>query len=158
MNKKLCFVDENLRIVTSFENAKAFVNLLKGNIVEILFIQPIAHNCNKVQSIASVRKLDYKGIKVLPNVNTCKLINKYLESIGKKPAIVSAHLAFIEEKGIYYSNWNGKMDENGILQPTNLDEKLENVYGAIQINLETFNKINPTRCFPEDFITSKTYN
>lgn len=155
MNKKLCFVDENLQIVTSFEKAKAFVNLLRGYRVEILFLLPIAHNLNKIEAFAMAQKINYIGQKVLPNHETCNIINTYFKKNGKSPIITDCHIAYVEEKNPYYRNWNAKMDENGNLQPVNMYTILENVYVALQISLSEFIKLNPNKNFPEDFTTTQ---
>lgn len=141
--KKLCFVDEHLRITEDDAKRKAFVNLISDLSVEILFLEPIGHNKNKIEASALIRawRDKYPSYRTsFPNYQTCELYNEYCyPDVIKNCYTVNLEL----DRGYQKFVWTAIMDNNGKSKPVNTREMImENVYVSVLMPRRYFEEIN----------------
>ncbi len=144
MKKKL-YVDAKLRVVSDVACAKAIVNELSGDKLQILFLDPIDHNVDMEKALEACRKWISKhyrhyynqGRVILPKPETCLLANRNCT----KPIIVSCHTS---GKKIFDTCYRRILiSEFGIKEYGWGNEKRKNVYPAIYIFKRRFLQINP---------------
>lgn len=158
--KKKLYVDSKLRVVNDISKAKAIVNIFRGNILQIMFLDSIASQTDLSGAIDACRNWVknkypryYNGGKIfLPTPEICILANK-----NTSPAtIVSCHTSlkfddnqnhqrywvFINDKGYKDYGWGA--------------EKRQNVFPTICIYKNQFQRINKNINFSDyEFITPK---
>ncbi|MBR5599215.1 MAG: hypothetical protein IKW39_04165 [Alphaproteobacteria bacterium] len=143
----LCLVDENLKIVTTEKKAKAFANILNTDVVEIIFMTPLAHYLTRTEAniiTTKWKERNYPQYQAsLPEFKTCHFVNKNIPS-NKSPMFADCH--------VQNSNNNHltKLDSAGYPQKTAPNDLVMNVYGALLINISEFKYLNP-EFNPEDY-------
>ena len=150
---KKCFVDKDFHITEDENKATAFVNVLPNNMVEILFLTPVAKLLNYYESIEEVNTLSKRGgDKVyLPSYETCFLLN--LSSNGT-PKIKDCHLDIKEPNSQGNGNCFFKVNSKGLIDNADTLEILSNLYFSIRKPLLEFIELNPTSKFPIGYALS----
>lgn len=144
MEKELCFVDEDLRVVSDRSKIKAFVNQVGYKSVEVLFLEPIGKEKDKIEASNLIRewRTNYPGYRTtFPNYQTCELYNRY-----NYPEIIkNCYTANLEyEQGFQKTTWTAIMDNLGVSKPVGSRKGImENVYVSVIMPLRYFQEINP---------------
>ena len=133
-DEKKCFIDKDFHFTEDENNALAFVNILPNNMVEIVFLTPIAKNLNRYEAIEQIEQIGKKlGCNAkLPSHESCSKLN----SLRSTPLIKSCHIDVSRfnvpvSKSIYFY----KINRLGKLKLVDTKEFLENVYLAIEFSL-----------------------
>lgn len=142
--KKKLYVDAKLRVVHDASKAVAIVNLLNEQQLQVMFLEPIAHNLSLKSSADACRKwiaknypkFRNKGTVILPTPEICRIANSNEDQIKIHSCHTSRfmidnqkHLTyrvFINEKGFTDFGWGKK----------------ENVYATLIIYKDRFESIN----------------
>lgn len=149
--KKLCFVDENLKIATTSQKAEAFANVLDNNVVEVVFITPLAHYVTRTEANLIIGKWKQKNfpqyLAALPEFETCQFVNENVSS-NKRPVFADCHVLNSNKK--VDNKQLTKLDSAGSPVETALNDTVMNVYGALLIDILEFKRLNP-KFKPEDY-------
>ena len=156
--KKICYCDENLQVTEDEAKIKAFVNLISDVSVEVLFLEPIGHNKNKLDASTLIREFrgNYPSYRTsFPNYQTCELYNE----ICYPQIIKNCYTANLElDRGYQKFVWTAIMDNGGRSKPINTREEImENVYVSVIMPRRFFEAINPQLVFNE-YINSPVNN
>ncbi len=158
--KKKLYVDAHLRVVNSRSKAKAIVNELYANVLQIMFLNPIVSETDIQGSMEVCRtwvKNKYprfynNGRVVLPTPEICLLANKNIS-----PAeVVSCHTSLKVEDHQNHQRYWVFINDRGIKDYGWGAEKRKNVYPTICVYKNVFKRINKDINFSEyEFITPK---
>ena len=142
--KKLCLVDEKLKIVTTEKRKEAFAYVLNEKVIEIVFITPLAHYVTRTEANLIIGKWKQKNFPhyqaALPEFETCQLANETVSS-SKRPIFADCHILNSNQK--VNIKQLIKLDSAGLPQETNLNDLVMNVYGSLLIDVKEFLRLNP---------------
>ncbi len=149
--KTLCFVDENLKIATTSSRAEAFAYVLNNNVIEVIFITPLAHYVTRTEAILIISKWKQKNFPhyhaALPEFETCHFVNENVSS-SKRPVFADCHVLNSNQK--VNNKQLTKLDSSGSPVETTLNDMVMNVYGSLLIDILEFKRLNP-KFNPEDY-------
>ena len=145
--KELCFVDNNLKVVSNRKQAAGLVNLLPWpyNMVEILFLKPL--QSDEITSRSKAKRIIEKWneshyskyLAGLPTYATCCLTNEFLTAShsNSEPIVHSCHIDSI------ITSCNGKrspfiLDGEANVEPAEIGSVAPKVYVSIFLSTEDF--------------------
>lgn len=143
--RKLCFVDDNLKVVDDINKAVAIVNVRKDLWVEIVFFKPIASDVTyketKSEGLFWKQRFYPKYMNSVPSLETCEFFNKFLPEDKKfKNAFMFKpldHELGRMPKMLYYLDNVG-----GVALTSAYYKKVSNAYVSILMHQVTFRKLN----------------
>ena len=160
--KNLCYVDENLKVVFSKNEAVGFANLLPkpDNRVEILFFKPLditdVSRSKAKKIIENWGHTHYsKYMTYLPTFATCRIANEFLHAPHSKfePIVHSCHIDVIRiAKGEKSSPF--MLDNEAEVEIAGHNSIAKKLYVSVYMELEDFVKLNPRAAFPNIYITN----
>ncbi len=146
-SEKKIWVDAHLNFVKDEQKAKAIVNYLTDSRVQIMFLEPIAHNMDVKEAVLACRKWVQKnypkyynaGRVVLATPEICMIANR-----GTFPVIItSCHTSrcvVCPDKSFLYRMY---INKNGLPDYGSGRVKQKNVYATLVMSRKSFERLNP---------------